>query len=204
MSYTEKDFRRCLLNPFSKDKLINHNSLELVWKVEMEEDDIWTDVSRETLIRYIIALYDPESPLLKEPSLEQRKTDAALIAGYKLDKDNVFLENELYSCKNNYAVHVIARYMQLRKSRQFAGLMADEQTYWEFIRRLLEPISKDGKDRDIMSALDIKTKLSSAKEELDARLTANWKKFFADDEDVVKSATMLNIFTPETMAGIRN
>lgn len=205
MSYHEKEFKRCLFNPISGKNIAKEPVLRFIWENKDAGED-WgedfDDVSRETLARYILCLYDPESPLMKEPSLEQRKTDAALTAGFKLDKEQDFLDNELYNCKNEFVVHAIAKFMQIRKSREFAGLMADEQTYWEFIRRLLEPITKGDKDADLMRALDIKTKLSEAKEQINTRLTANWKKFFSEDDDMVKSAITQNVFTAEAMAGI--
>lgn len=207
MSYDAKDFKRCLLNPLQSGNISTDKRLAMIWPTEnsnIEGFDEWDDVSREKLTRYVICLYDPESPLLKdEPNLNQRKVEAAIIAGFNLEAQEEWLEKELYTCKNEYVVYVIAKYLQLRKSREFAGLMADEQTYWEFIHRLMEPITKADKDRDLMSALDIKTKLSAAKEEINARLMANWKRFFADDEDALKQVSKANIWSPEAMAGVR-
>lgn len=207
MRYELKDFKRCLLNPLDKGNIQEDKRLSLIWpneNSEIESADEWDNVSRETLIRYIICLYDPESPLLRdEPNLNQRKIEAAMVAGYNIEKQQDWLEKEIYPCRNEYVVYVIARYLQLRKSREFAGLMADEQTYWEFIHRLMEPVTKADKDRDLMSALDIKTKLSAAKEEINARLMANWKKFFNDDEDAMRQVSKINIWSPESMAGVR-
>lgn len=202
MAYEDKDFKKCLFNPLKDKDISQKHILDGLWDRDVDEKVLarWDKENTERLVKYIIALYDPESPLLKEPSLDTRRTEAALIAGFKLD--DAFLEDEIYTCKDEFAVHAIAKYLQLRKSREFAGLIADEQTYWEFIKRLLEPISRADKDKDMISALDIKTKLSAAKEEINARLTANWKKFFADDDDLMKQATNRNVFTPEAYAGV--
>lgn len=205
-SYKEQDFKRCLYNPLSKSKLAAEQRLQALFPVINEEEDaavlFLDEVPRETLLRYIVCLYDPESPLLKEPSLAIRKTEAARIAGYDLEAYEQWLEDELYSCKNPVVLHVIAKYLEMRRSREFAGLMADEQTYWEFTKRLMEPISKGEKETDIMRALDIKTKLSEAKEIINARLTTNWNKFFAGDDEAIQQATTISIWTPEAAAGV--
>lgn len=205
-SHTDKDFKRCLFNPLGKSKLATEPRLQALFPL-MDEDNedavVFTaEVPREKLLKYILCMYDPESPLLKEPSLEIRKIQAAQIAGYDLEGDSDWLEKEVFSCKNAVVITVLVRYLMLRKSREFAGIMADEQTYWEFVKRLMEPIGKADKERDEIASLDIKTKLSEAKEVLNQRLTNNWKKFFNDDDAAAKQATQVNVWTPEAAAGI--
>lgn len=204
MQYTEKEFNRCLVNPMRKQLLHKDTKLESIWKGADDEDGLFDDdVTREKICRYIVCMYDPESPLLKESVFAQRKADAAVISGYDLDADAKFLEEHVYSCSNEYVLTVLVNYQRLSNNRLMASINADEQTYWEFVKRLMEPITKGEKDRDMMSALDIKTKLSEAKEVINKRLTENWKKLFAGDEDAVKEVVRKRrLYTPEEDAGI--
>lgn len=203
MNYNEREFNRCLLNPMRKAQLHEDAKLQSIWSGAEDEEGLFIEkVAREKICRYIVCMYDPESPLLKESVFAQRKADAALIAGYDLEKDAKFLEEHVYSCSNEYVLTVLVNYQRLSNNRLMASINADEQTYWEFVKRLMEPITKSEKDKDMMSALDIKTKLSEAKEVINKRLTENWKKLFAGDEDAVKEVVKRNVFRPEHQAGI--
>jgi hypothetical protein len=196
--YTKDDFKKCFFNPLNKDLMENERVLHLI---PDDIDDLLTD-DAERVVRYVMALYDPKSPLVRDyPDLNTRKVAAAGIAGYDLDKDsdNVDL---LISCDSEFLVEVIVRFLRtVVKSRIWAALVADEQTFWEFVIRLMLPITRGDKDRDLVAAAQLKTKLSEDKENINERLDRNWSRFLGDDEMLIKKLEASD-YSPEGYAGV--
>lgn len=198
--YVEKQFDKCFFNPLEKNLLKAYPRLqELIPKEYTEEDKLASE--GEKLLRYIIALYDPKSPIVRDnPDLAQRKIEAAQLAGYDLKKDDEKLEI-LYACDSDYMVAIIVNYLRnIVKSRVWASIQADEQVFWEFIGRLYKPISEES-DKDDINAGEKKIKLSQGKETISVQIDSNWSKFLGDDEELKKKVKKQD-FSPEAMAGI--
>ena len=94
MTYNEKDFTGCKHNPLVKDILKSYPRLEeLIINTEQFSRDDWG-----RLLKYIIATYDPASPLIKEYTvLYKRKQVAAMLAGYNIHTEAEFLK-DIYAC----------------------------------------------------------------------------------------------------------
>lgn len=201
--FTEKEFTKCFYNPMAKDIFSTYPRLnELLPKEVDEEDKLFAE--KERLVRYILALYDPQSPIVKEyPDLTSRKLAAADIAGYHAVKEQELLDI-IFACDSEYMVSIIVSFLRnIVQSRLWASIQADEQTFWEFISRMLLPIAKDNKDKDMVSAVAMKTKLSEDKEGIAVQLEKNWQKFFADDDGLKKKIEKRNNWSPESMAGVK-
>lgn len=199
--YTDKQFDKCFFNPLEKNLLNTYPRLQELIPLEYEEDDPLTGEG-EKLLRYILALYDPKSPVVKDnPDLTQRKIEAAKLAGYNIVKDEKKLET-IYACDSDYMVSIIVLFLRtIVKSRVWASIQADEQVFWEFIARLYKPISEES-DKDDINAGEKKIKLSQGKETISVQIESNWGKLLGDDDDLKKKVKKQD-FSPEAMAGVK-
>ena len=186
--YTERDFNKCLFNPCKKDLFVVYPRLMTIKNI------------KEKLIRYVIAVYDYNSPIVKEyRDLRIRKQQAAEFAGYNLSSDGDYLES-LFSLKDNDALDCIDRFIkEFINSRLWARIMADEEFYWQTFKRMTKPIedSTDGRDKANVDAFLSKGKLGEEMEKIELRIDAAYRKLYGDEDAskfVVKRAT------PEDMA----
>src|SRR5688572_27454825 len=180
--YTKDDFKKCFFNPMDKN-LMDYPKVQ-----QLIPDHLHDELSEdERVIRYVLALYDPKSPLVRDyPDLNTRKIAAATIAGFDITADEE-CTNKLFSCNSEFLVEMIINFLRtVVKSRTWAALQADEQTFWEFIIRLMLPITRGDKDKDLVGAVSVKTKLSEDKENINDRLDRNWSRFLGDDELLIK------------------
>lgn len=200
--YQKSQFDRCFFNPLEKDLSKTYPKLAELIPAEFGQDDALANEG-DKLLRYILALYDPKSPIVKDnPDLGSRKIAAAHLAGYNTGRETDKLEL-IYTCESEFMVGVIVNFMrQIVQSRVWASLQADEQTYWEFIYRMLLPINRDKGDKDQVQAVAVKTKLSEDKESIMARIDNSWNKFIGEDDDLRKKIKKID-YSPESMAGIK-
>lgn len=199
--YTSKDFAKCFFNPLEKNLLKTYPRLNDLLPQEVPEDDLLCNEG-EKLIKYVLALYDPKSPIIKDnPDYSSRKQAAAILAGYSLH-DTTKLDT-VYTCDSEYMVGFIVNFLRnVVQSRIWASLQADEQTYWEFIYRMMLPINREKGDKDQVQAVAVKTKLSEDKESILSRVESNLSKFLGEDEDLKKKVKKQD-FSPEYMAGVK-
>lgn len=203
MNYTEKDFANCLFNPLKKDLFKTYPRLtEMIKPFEEEATDRMIE-DHEMKVRYILALYDPRSPLLKTfPDWLPRKTEASKIAGFDLSKHKKLLE-EMYKCEDEFilfAIHVFLR--KFVNDRLWGKIVANEETFWEYQSRLMTPISKAEKDKDDMSAIIVKTKLSGDLDVIGSRVDAYKKEFYVGDEALEEAVEKSFRFSPESIADV--
>ena len=201
-TYQQQNFSRCFFNPLEKDLLKTYPKIGELLPEEVSEEDALAHEG-DRLLRYILCLYDPKSPVVKDnPDLGSRKIAAAHAAGYNTTNDTAKLEL-IYTCESEYMVGIIVNFLrQVVQSRVWASLQADEQTYWEFIYRMLLPINRDKGDKDQVQAVAVKTKLSEDKESIMERIDNNWNKFIGDDPELKKKIKKQD-FSPEAMAGLK-
>lgn len=206
--YKSGDFRRCFFNPFEQEPLKAYPRLAgLLSAIDVGKKEPLAEISddlKNCMVRYVLALYDPKSPLINDyPDLGTRKSAAADVAGFDRVANETIL-NILFECDSEYLVSFIVSYLrEVVQSRIWASVMADEQTFWEFVSRMLLPIGRTNKDKDDVSAVSLKTKLSEDKESIGQRLDNNWNKFFGEDDELKKKAEKKKLFSPEEMAGVK-
>lgn len=190
MNFSTKDFENCLFNPVTKDLLKEHPELAKVSK-------------DEKLLRYIIALYDPGSPIVRRNrDLVVRKHHAAAFAGYDPVKDAGYMQT-LYSLKDAGLRGAVVKFLTTFSfPREWFMLQANLQTYYEYGERMMEPIVKqDGeKEKDELAAISIKSKLSQDMEVLNDRIEKGYRKIFGDETDKLMDKTPART-SVESMAG---
>lgn len=206
MNYPSETFKNCAFNPYEEFPFKAYPRLKQIVVEDVhkagDEDELETDnhvfIPLDKAVRYIIALYDPKSPLIKgESNLILRKEIAADIAGFDLEKE----ENEvaiLYECRYDHIVAMIQNFLKdFVKSMEWAMLVSYEAAFWEFQSRLMQPIERGDKDKDLMSAVQAKTKISEDIKGLYEKYQAALNKFYGDDEVLIDQSGKIRRFTPE-------
>lgn len=196
MSYTWKSFKDCRYNPLGKDLFSENERLEEL----IEGKNGFSKGQWEKLMKYIIANYDPASPLIKDYSLlPKRKQVAAELAGFDLIKDEKLLQ-DIYSCQSEEFTEVVNDYLkEYGDNRLWAMIVSSLQLFWEFNLRIFTPIKED-KDKDLVAAVNMKSKMSEELEKIHERIERLTKQFYGDDE--LQEATKRIRKTPESIAGL--
>jgi hypothetical protein len=215
VNYSLQQFSRCLYNPLEKNLIKTYPRLLGLFPNEDERPA----AEREKLLRYIIALYDPASPLKKElPDLNIRKQQAAILAGYDLVKDADQLEliyafmakvqiteegkTLTVTATDSVLVDVVDGFLKRHiQSRLWAMICSFEQTWWEWNARMMKPVmSLAGKDKDEMQAIQIKSKIAEEMDKLNTKLDEYYDKFYHGDSQLQEAVKKR--ITPESIAGI--
>lgn len=190
MIYKATDFNNCQFNP-----LIDQAILDAYPKLREIVDPEWYDDHLDSIIRYMIIVYDPKSALINhERDLNYRKDIAINLA--KITDEMVAAD--VFQLKHSYSLDLIIKYlMRFARSKEWAAICAFESSFWESIKEVCEPISgKSSKEK-----LESVQKKSAIKEEIERdikRLDALYKVFFGEDDDLqAKSKKRL---TPEMIA----
>jgi hypothetical protein len=188
MNYKIEDFSRCLFNPLEKNFLKKYEQLQSI-------------SSDERMMRYIAAMYDYNSPIVRDyRDMEFRKKCAASLAGYDLRKDETILA-ELTEFKGDVAITAIDKFLkEFIHSRLWYMICAREQTIYEYAKRMLKPVSEgeNDKEKDLMNAISIKSKLSEDMAQMEKLLEQDYNKLYGNDDGLKKAAT--SRFTPEDRA----
>lgn len=196
VDYTYDSFSQCIFNPLAKDLLKTYPSLKGI-----EADNGLTDKQWERVLRYIILAYDHNSPLIKTNStLQARKYQAATLAGFDVVKDKIFLD-EIFDCKNEAVVSAICHYLKFfGNSMIWAMIVSQTELFWEYCRNIATPV-KEGSDKDIVAAVNGKSKMSEDIMKIKERIDALTREFYGDEilQDVHKKVRM----TPESMAKLK-
>lgn len=191
--YKESDFSKCLFNPFSEDVFKVYPRL-------LKIKEIATSIDNK-LMKYIICVYDYRSPIVvNNRELKIRKQLAAELVGYDLTSQQA---KEIFNIENDDILLAIDFFLKnFIHNRTWYMICSNESIFWEYGKRMLKPISETDesgkrlKEKDIISAMADKTKLSEDMQSIDDRLDAAYKKLYGDD--------MVRLYnrgtTPETIA----
>lgn len=181
-----------MFNPLTEEQI--RWASPLLWEIikpEWEEDE-----NLEPIVRYVIMVYDPRSPLvINERDLNQRKGLAGDLAHIPED---AAIRECIFNCSYAFISELIIAYMQrFVKTKEWAAICAFEATYWEGIRELILPIEGDNSKQKLESV----QKKSAIKEALltdISRLETLYKSFTGNDDELLKRAKTR--LTPEAIA----
>jgi hypothetical protein len=146
-------------------------------------------------------MYDPNNPVVREnrdPLL--RKKSCATLAGFDLIKDEVFLD-EIFNYTNEEIVEKTDRFLkEFVHIRLWSMICANEQTFFEYSKRMMKPVEEAGaKEKDLMSAIAIKSKLSEDMDAINNRLDSYYDKLYGDAD--LKNKVQKVRISPESMSG---
>lgn len=194
--YTEKHFAACVFNPMIKGKML-HEYPRINQIVEPEwAQDPWLD----HLIRYVIMMYDHNSPLIKEErDLNYRKSLAAELANLDMqDQDYLAI---VYTFTHDYLLELTCRFlMRFIKSKEFTAIVVIENCFWESVKKLMEPISGDNSKQEL-EAVQKKEAIKAGLDNDMARLEKYYKTFYGGDETLEQKSK--GRLTPERLAGVK-
>jgi hypothetical protein len=197
--YQQQDFDHLQFNPMDRDLLDNRPELHGLFppvppppkkKKESEEDE---DEFQETrieyeglkplIIRYVIALYDPGSPLKRDfPKLPSRQGAAAELVGFDVVAGKDELLRILFNNSDPFFVGLIHNYLkEYAQSMLYAQVQANESVFWEYVRRMMT--FSASADDDIM-----KSKMGDELGKIQDRIEVLTRKFYGDDDRLVKAA----------------
>ena len=127
-----KDFRKCRFNPLEEDFWVSATELH--------------SMGGERLMKWVIMVYDPGSPLIKKhPDLGDRKLEAEVLSGHLSDNDHLEAE-------------AVTSFLRLINKRRWASTMAIENALWEMIEMIQKPVEEvgAGQDKDKLAASNMK------------------------------------------------
>lgn len=174
------DFSKCRYNPLSED----------FW--EHAKPELGKHGS-ENAMRWIVATYDPNSPLLKKyPSLKDRRAASSQIFDYEA----AGLETE-----------AIIAFLKVVNSRKWASIVAIETALWEQMEVIMKPIEfvGAGQDKDKLAAVNMKNATAESIVELNAKLDSLMEQFQTEDKaDTIKTEKTKRPTRPEDFAKAAN
>lgn len=176
MIYKQQDFNTCQFNPLTEQPM-----LQAYPKLSEIVDPEWQDERLDAILRYMIMVYDPRSPLvLNERDLNYRRGIAAELAHI----DDELVSDAVINSTHIYSPALFIKYlMRFARSKEWAAICAFESAYWESIKEVIEPISgKNSREK-----LDSVQKKSVIKQEIIEdikRLDALYRTFFGEDDEL--------------------
>ena len=176
--FKQSDFSRCLFNPFLEDLFKEYKQLS-----------VFKDISKmidNRLMKYIIVVYDYNSPIvLKYRDLKIRKQQAAEFCGYDIMKDTMDI---IFNLEEDYMLKAVDLFLKkFIHNRTWYMICANESIFWEYGQRMLKPVGSEeegGKklsEKDLIAAMQAKTKLSEDMSAIDERLDSGYKRLYGDE-----------------------
>lgn len=112
------------------------------------------------LQRYVMMMYSQDSPMIRRhPDLDERKRECMYLAGYHITDDEGDASDLLDISRNEMVLDFILAYLHRQSNHLFQMLVSTEEAFQEYQRMILMKVSTDGKDKDVLAATTIKTKL---------------------------------------------
>jgi hypothetical protein len=176
--FKPSDFSRCLFNPYTEDLFKSYKQLSVINEISQQVDN--------KLMKYIIVLYDFNSPIVaKFRDLKVRKQQAAEFCGYDLSKDSMSI---IFSLSEDYMLEAVDTFLKkFIHNRTWYMICANESIFWEYGKRMLLPVGntdEGGKklsEKDLIAAMQAKTKLSEDMYAIDERLDTAYKRLYGDE-----------------------
>lgn len=188
MIYKPTDFKNCQFNP-----LVDQPMVQAYPKLGEIIDPEWRDENLDAILRYMIIVYDPRSPLaINERDLNHRKGIAIDLA--HIDES---LSECIINSTHEYGPALIVRFLfRFVRTKEWAAICAFEAAFKESIIEVMKPIT--GKSsREILDAVQKKAAIKDEIEKDIKRLDALYRTFYGEDEELQKSKRRLS---PEMIA----
>jgi len=195
--YKKEEFSKCLFNPCVEDMFSTYPQLKKIKEISRLIDN--------KLIKYIVCIYDYRSPIvLHNRELKIRKQVAAEFCGYDLLKEDL---KPIFNIEQDYVLQAIDTFLKsFIHSRVWYMICCNENIFWEYGQRMLMPVGNMGEEgkklseKDLIAAMQAKTKLSEDMAAIDERLDAAYKRLYGSEsiDKFMSGAT-----TPEKIAAER-
>jgi len=159
-------------------------------------------VDLEALIKYVIYMYDINSPMRKFFSdIGERKKECAALAGYTLEKDYNKLQ-KMFDFTDKHITDLVTNYLKYQNNKSWAILQSNEEVLWQYHHELLNPITNFKQDKEKLQALEIKSKLMNECDAIIKRIEMYEDKIFGGDQNLVSKIQAVPT-SPESIAYVQ-
>ncbi len=134
------------------------------------------------------------------PELKIRKEQAAVLSGFSLIKDNEKL-HDVFFFLSDQLVDMVDEFLRKQNNRIWSMIVSNEQTFFEYQTKLLSPVEGD-RDKDILQALQIKSKIMDDLNTINDRLDSYYMKLYGEDQELLKVIKADKRLTPEFIANL--
>lgn len=192
--FNKEDFDKMIFNPFKVKGPLKKAfpKMKMFKSFELADDQ---------MIAYVLYMYDQNTPLKEQfPDLKIRKEQAAILSGYSLTKDDKFL-HDLFFFISEKLVQMVDEFLRKQNNRIWSMIVSNEQTFFEYQTKLLSPVEGD-RDKDILQALQIKSKIMDDLNTINDRLDSYYMKLYGEDQELLKVIKADKRLTPEFIANL--
>lgn len=192
--FNKDDFNKMIFNPFN----IKGSIKKKYPKLKMFKT---FDSANDSMIKYVLYMYDQNTPLKEQfPDLKIRKEQAAILSGFSLIKDNEKL-HDVFFFLSDQLVDMVDEFLRKQNNRIWSMIVSNEQTFFEYQTKLLSPVEGD-RDKDILQALQIKSKIMDDLNTINDRLDSYYMKLYGEDQELLKVIKADKRLTPEFIANL--
>jgi hypothetical protein len=192
--FNKEDFDKMIFNPFKVKSTLK----KAFPKIKMFKS---FELADDQMIAYVLYMYDQNTPLKEQfPDLKIRKEQAAILSGYSLTKDGTFL-HDLFFFVSEKLVQMVDEFLRKQNNRIWSMIVSNEQTFFEYQTKLLSPVEGE-RDKDILQALQIKSKIMDDLNTINDRLDSYYMKLYGEDQELLKVIKADKRLTPEFIANL--
>jgi hypothetical protein len=162
------------------------------------------------VIKYIVYLYDKNSPLIRDyRDLAERKDAALILAGFTRQHTGQWSKTvrDMKELKNDVVLELILIYMDVQHHMKMDMIHVFEQMFLEYREHLLRPVTITNnqgakEQKDMLAAVDQKKKLREECMAIKKDLDILYEEVYGDNEDLLSNEIQMELrrSTPETVA----
>jgi len=190
MKFTEKDFEGLIYNPYDKDErdmYVKWPRLQTVFpkgSYRFKKNILTHKVMRDKIIKYILLLYQIDTPLMMIDNIVERKVIAAKLANLDVNekgsKEDI---RDVVAGRNSIVNNWVINFCRLQRNIDFTEYVTFETIYYEQLERSMSP--------DVRGNATELSKVLSNIQSLRTKLVSLRKSLLADDD---RSRIMIDEF----------
>jgi hypothetical protein len=150
-------------------------------------------MKKDIVTRYIELLYSEKSELNEIQNLEERKKEAARLAGMNVEAKSTI---QIMTLQNRIVNRQIFDYLTATQRNIYISLISDQQLFWEIEFDKMTPTDKqDRKSR--MADIKAKAAMSKESDSLLNRINYKFREIFRHDDEIKMAGDMVRMMTVE-------
>jgi hypothetical protein len=150
-------------------------------------------MKKDIVTRYIELLYSEKSELNEIQNLEERKKEAARLAGMNVEAKSTI---QIMTLQNRTVNRQIFDYLTATQRNIYISLISDQQLFWEIEFDKMTPTDKqDRKSR--MADIKAKATMSKESDSLLNRINYKFREIFRHDDEIKMAGDMVRMMTVE-------
>lgn len=152
------------------------------------------------MAKYIIFVYDKQSPFVVEHRVLQERKKAVL-AFVGLNESR--FESQMNACldlSDELIVDALSDYLKWQDDYIWAMILQNEEVFYNNQKQILQGVSALNKDTDRLKASEYQSKLLDFNEKIQKRIKTLWAEFTGNDPEAEAKIKERKPLSPETMA----